>query len=186
MVMELLNDEDIVKKIQSGETELYEMIIVRYQDKLYRYINRMIYSHQDSQDILQIVLIKTYTNIQSFNTKLKFSSWIYRIAHNESINWIKKNKNRYEFLESDQDINSDEKDMYQKMESEINQKLVAGCLKELDPKYKEIILLKYIEDKSYEEISDILRKPVSTVGVLINRAKSKLVEICNKHNNEKK
>lgn len=184
--MELLNDEDIVKKIQSGETELYEMIIVRYQDKLYRYINRMIYSHQDSQDILQIVLIKTYTNIQSFNTKLKFSSWIYRIAHNESINWIKKNKNRYEFLESDQDINSDEKDMYQKMESEINQKLVAGCLKELDPKYKEIILLKYIEDKSYEEISDILRKPVSTVGVLINRAKSKLVEICNKHNNEKK
>lgn len=184
--MELLNDEDIVKKIQNGETKLYELIIERYHDKLYRYINRMIYSHQDSQDILQIVLIKTYTNIQSFNTKLKFSSWIYRIAHNESINWIKKNKNRYEFLESDQDINSDEKDMYQKMESEINQKLVAGCLKELDPKYKEVILLKYIEDKSYEEISDILRKPVSTVGVLINRARSKLVEICNKHNNEKK
>jgi len=174
------SDEKIIQQIQAGNIKLFTIIIERYENKLSRYIWQMVRSLDDREDILQNVFIKTYKNMQSFNTNLKFSSWIYRIAHNETLNWIKKykNDNLLEIMDHDKDINSNEKTFYEKMEHSEGLKNIKSCINQIDIKYKEAILLRYMEEKSYEEISDILRKPISSIGTLIQRGIKELKKTC--------
>jgi len=87
-----LSDKKLVDLVRNKNQELYTHIVNRYQEKLLRYANYLVSNHQISQDIVQTAFIKAFKNLQGFNTKKKFSSWIYRIVHNESINAIKKNK----------------------------------------------------------------------------------------------
>jgi len=173
-----LTDEQLVKQIVNGDTEKYELIVVRYQQKLARYIKRLTNRPEEVDDLLQEVFIKVYKNLRQFNFKLSFSSWIYRIAHNESINliksgWIQKitSLEPLFFIGKEDQIEQeiDRKQLRREMET---------CLNKLEAKYKEVLLLHYYEDKSYEEISDILRLPVKTVGVLIYRGKLKLKTLC--------
>ena len=178
--MEIDSDERIIEKIRGGDISLYKKIIERFEDKLGRYINQMIYSRADKEDVLQEVFIKTFKNLNSYNSDLKFSSWIYRIAHNETINWIKKNqKNKMvEIIDNDVDINSQEKSAYEKMSHIKDIKKIQKCIGKIPIKYKEAILLRYIEEKTYEEISDILRKPTSSIGTLIQRGIKELQKTC--------
>ncbi|MGB6838803.1 MAG: sigma-70 family RNA polymerase sigma factor, partial [Microgenomates group bacterium] len=85
-----ISDEDLAKLVQEGNTDKYEELVKRYQEKLYRYLSYLTKEPDDSEDLLQDTFISVYKNIHRFNTKLKFSSWIYRIAHNKAINHIKK------------------------------------------------------------------------------------------------
>src|SRR3989339_113979 len=84
-----LTDEQIVAQIVGGDSQKYELIVARYQKKLGRYIKRLTNRQEEVDDLLQEVFIKAYQNLRRFNQKLQFSSWIYRIAHNESVNLIK-------------------------------------------------------------------------------------------------
>lgn len=175
-----LSDEQLVEKVINGETQLYEQIVLRYQDKLKRYIKRLTNLSLEVDDLLQEVFIKAYKNLRRFNPKLQFSSWIYRIAHNESVNLIKSSWiQKITSIEPLFFIGKEDK-----TEAEIDrkqlQKQLHSCLKKLQIKYKEPLVLYYFEDKSYEEISDILRIPVKTVGVLIYRGKLKLKSLCQK------
>lgn len=83
-----ITDESLVTKILSGKKELFYYLIKRYETKLRRYILRITNRKNEVDDLLQNVFIKTYKNLPTFNKELNFSSWIYRIAHNESINLI--------------------------------------------------------------------------------------------------
>src|SRR4030065_1487483 len=87
-----LTDEKIVELVCKKDKELYSQIIKRYQDKLIRYANYLVGEDNYAADIVQESFIKAYINLNGFNTKKKFSSWIYRIVHNEVINLIDKNK----------------------------------------------------------------------------------------------
>ena len=178
-----LSDEDIVKKVIDGDLQLYEQIVIRYQDKLSRYIKRLTNRSQEVDDLVQEVFIKVFKNLRRFNPKLKFSSWIYRIAHNESVNliksgWIQKitSLEQLFFLGEKSDIEEklDQRQLEQKMKK---------CLKQLPIKYKEVLVLYYYEDKSYQEISDILRINNQTVGVLLHRGKIKLKKLCQNKTN---
>jgi RNA polymerase sigma-70 factor (ECF subfamily) len=180
-------DSELVKL--SLENQDYFLCIVRkYEAPLMRYIRRITnVSLEDAEDLLQETFIKVYTNLNGFDTSLKFSSWIYRIAHNEVISNFRKLKVRPEKINSE--INGD---VLKKIKSELNiekeidQKILkeklVNLIDQLDIKYREVIILKYLESKSYEEISDIIKKPVNTVGTLINRAKNKLNNIIKNNN----
>ncbi len=170
------NDEQIVELIQSGRVELFGVLINRYEKKLLRYAGKMLDDYGDRQDVVQEIFIKTYINIQSFDTKRKFSSWLYRIAHNEIVNVFKKNK-RLRFLPIfDLDtffpqFTKDKSDFYLEAERREMQKIIEFGLNKLDRKYRESIILYYLEEFSYKEIADILKIPIATVGVRIKRAK---------------
>ena len=173
-----LSDELLVAKVINGDTELYEQIVLRYQDKLKRYIKRLTNRSLEVDDILQEVFIKAYKNLRQFDPKLKFSSWLYRIAHNESVNlikssWIQKITSLEPLFFLDKEDKTEEELDRQQLQKQIN-----SCLNRLEVKYKEPLVLYYFEDKSYEEISDILRVPAKTVGVLIYRGKLKLKTLC--------
>ena len=174
-----LTDEQIVAQIVGGDSQKYELIVARYQKKLGRYIKRLTNRQEEVDDLLHEVFIKAYQNLRRFNQKLQFSSWIYRIAHNESVNlikssWIQKITSLEPLLLLGDTKNQIEEKLEQK---QLAQKM-ADCLKQLPVKYREPLILYYFEDKSYQEISDILRLNSQTVGVLIYRGKVKLKTLC--------
>ncbi len=177
------SDEEIVHLIQSGGADYFGILIERYEDKIRRYARKLLSNKEDTDDIIQGIFIKAYTNIQSFDVKRKFSSWLYRIAHNELVNHLRKRKffSSFDFdtffphivhihdNETDKELNRQEM-----------QEIIDKCLNELEPKYREPIILYYLEELSYKEIADILHLPIPTVGVRLNRGKEKLKSIYNK------
>lgn len=146
----------------------------RYEDKLLRYIIRISkFSREDSEDILQEVFIKTYFNLNEFDKELKFSSWIYRIAHNETVSAIRKKVVRPTIS---LDVEDMEKfggvfDMTKDIDNTLDRKMIDNALSNLDEKYREVLVLRFLDEKDYTEIADILKKPISTVGNLILRGK---------------
>jgi len=181
MAKDDVSDNDLIKIIRNKNRESYSFIMERYKGKLFSYLYRLIGNKDEVEDILQDVFIKTYRSLKSYDTKKKFSSWIYRIAHNEAINHIKR-KSLKKFI-SWEDISST-KDKLEMSESDNipegiwirkeETKKVNRAIDNIPFKYKQVLILRYYSDKSYDEISDILKKPVNTVGTLINRAKKRL------------
>lgn len=176
--MDTQRDEIIVDNICNGDTDLYSVIIDRYQNKLIRYINFMIRNHDHTVDIVQETFIKAYINLRGFDTDRKFSSWIYQIAHNEALNFIKKHKKQI-FITDEMDFASEE-DIEADFDRKEEYKNLEKCIDVLDIKYSGPLILFYFEKKSYSEISDILRMPEGTVATRINRAKSLMKKICQK------
>ncbi len=168
-----LPDEELVERIRKENSELYVEIVKRYQQKLYRYLAYLIGNSSEAEDLVQNVFTKAYQNLFSFNIKKKFSSWIYRIAHNEGVNFIKKRKREKHISLEDLDfpLVDNTSSMSDNLIKEELQKNVKQSLDTLESKYREPLILYYFEDKSYKEISDILRIPVKTVGTFIFRGK---------------
>ncbi len=183
--MKNLTDEELVEKVRKEDSELYAEIVKRYQQKLYRYLRYLTNRPSEAEDLLQDVFIKTYRNLSSFNTKKKFSPWIYRIAHNEGINFAKKVSKKKEISledlgEIDFSSGRENNDLENVLVKEEIRKKVKECLDELTIKYREVLTLYYFEEKSYREISDILKIPIKTVGTLIFRGKRIVKAICEK------
>lgn len=175
------NDEDVVKRVQSGDTESFGILVERYEKKIKRYAKKFLNIEEDIADIVQEIFIKTFTNIKSFDTDKKFSSWIYRIAHNELVNVLKKKeKNPLLFFDPDtffpHPVAKETAD--KKVRDKEIRKNLDKCLNKLSPKYRETLFLHYIEELDYREIADIMRIPISTVGVRLKRGKKLLKSIC--------
>ena len=152
-------------------------LINRYEKKLLNYIIRISgVMHEEAEDILQEVFIKIYQNLNDFDASLKFSSWAYRIAHNMTINHYRKKQARPQsvFLDPENDFLENiasELNLEQEVDLEFLRENINKILNDLRQEYREILVLKFLEQKSYKEISDILKKPIGTVGTLVNRAK---------------
>jgi len=174
-----ISDEALVDIIRNSDKERYAEIIRRYQAKLVRYARAVTGDDHMGDDAVQEAFIKAYRNLNGFDTKKKVSSWMYRIVHNEAMNmfhlWKKK-----EPIES-----AVESDSGMRVEDEyIRKELIRhaqACLEKMRMKYREPLTLYYMEEKSYEEISDILRIPAGTVATRINRAKGIMKNICEKN-----
>lgn len=178
-------DEEIVEKC-SVDTSFLTELISRYESKLDIYIYRKSgASQEDRQDLLQDIFIKVYKNIKDFDSSLKFSSWIYRIAHNEMIDWYRKKKRRptVYFEENTEIVQrlASEIDIVKDLVSKERLEDIQEEIKKLSTDYQEIIQLRFFEEKSYDEISDILKIPPGTVATRINRAKKKLQETLKKY-----
>lgn len=177
MQLSQLTDEQLVEKIREDNPEFYSEIIKRYQTKLSHYLRKFINHPDELEDVLQVVFIKVYKNLYGFNINKKFSSWIYRITHNEAINHLKKYKKRKVPLDDVEYKIIDEKiDLQDSADKNLLKKRMEELLFKIKSKYREPLILFFFEQKSYEEISDILRIPKNTVGTLILKGKSLLRE----------
>jgi RNA polymerase sigma-70 factor (ECF subfamily) len=166
------NDEDIAKSVQSGQVDLFGILVDRYEEKMKRYARKFLYDTEDAQDVIQEIFLKTYENINSFDTKRKFSTWLYRIAHNELINALKKKKTLPLFdLDKFFPHHYHDNGLSQQIDRQDTRQIINQHLGKLEPKYREPIILYYLEGLSYKEIADVLHIPVSTVGIRIKRAK---------------
>lgn len=175
-----MSDEEAVA-LTLREKAFYGHIVFRYEDKLDRYIRRLgISNEEDRKDVLQNIFIKVYKNLQGFDTSLSFSSWIYRIAHNEAISWYRKAHVRpegHQVDEGDEIISltsTGEESAEKKFDAKIHAKELNRALRKIPEKYRDPLILRFFEHKEYEEISDILQMPPGTVGTLIHRGKQEL------------
>ena len=173
-------DEELALLVQQGMEDPFGILMDRYTQKLLRYGKKFISRHDNIEDIVQDVFIRVYRNIQSFNTNLKFSPWIYRIAHNAFVNHLRKiDKEPLLVFDFDALLNHpiyEDPTIKEKENEEIRVLLDKG-LKQLPSAYREVLVLYYFEDLSYQEIADVLHVPTGTVGIRLKRAR----EILKKH-----
>ncbi len=176
-ILNTQTDEEIVIEIKKGDKEKFGILINRYVEKLKRYARKFIQDKVDIEDLVQDVFIKAYQNIQSFDESRKFSPWIYRIAHNEFVNQIRK-KITQKILPIDFDTFFPHPEALEKADTDteafFTEKILEEYLNKLDPKYREVLVLYFYEEMDYKQIGEVLAIPVSTVGVRIIRAKEKL------------
>ena len=173
------------------EKDCFYFLMKRYENRLLTYINRMTnISRVESEDLLQEIFIKIYSNLNGFIQEMKFSSWDYRIAHNEIINQYRKNRLHSSTVSLDRksdddsgvdELISDTFNIHDKYVANEDAGRVREALAELPVKYREVLVLRYFEEQTYEEISVILRKPAGTVATLLNRARSKFKKIAMRH-----
>ncbi len=180
LMTEGLTDEAIAQLVQGGDTNAFAELVRRYEAKMTRYARKFLFQGEDIRDLVQEVFIKAYVNIQSFDVKRRFSPWLYRIAHNEFINAVKK-KTKLPTFSFDFDAVLPQLVAKETAESAMAQsevkKLLDSYLDKLDTKYKEPLVLYYIEEMDYKEIAEILKLPVATVGVRLNRGKAMLRKV---------
>lgn len=177
----ITNHEDCINKTDNELVRLsldnpdhFLCLSKRYESKLLHYIMRISkFRQEDAEDILQDVFIKTYYNLNEFDDELKFSSWIYRIAHNQTVSEIRKKVSRPSIPLEKEDIDrfEDAFDITKEIDNSFDREIIDKAISQLDEKYREVLILRYLDEKDYVEISDILKKPVSTVGNLIARGK---------------
>ena len=180
------NYEDIeLVALSKNDSQYFYCLMKRYEDKLSNYVKRFTYlPDEDIDDIVQESFISAYQYLNDCDCKLKFSSWMYRIVHNQAINFMKKNKQSVKIdVENDDEFvdwlvadNNIEKET---INSHFNE-YVKTVIEKLKPIYKEVLVLKFFEDKDYQEISDILQKPMGTVATLLSRAKIQFKQIYEK------
>lgn len=174
-------DEEIVA-LTLKNPEAYGFLVERYEEKLLRYIMRIsVNTKEDAEDVLQDVFLSAYKNLNDFDQDLKFSSWIYRIAHNKVIGHFRKVTARpktttYEGDSQLLNILASEENVALNLERKYNAAEVREVLDLLDEQYREVLVLKFLDEKDYKEISDILEKPMGTVATLISRAKKQFKE----------
>lgn len=171
MVLKNTSDEKLAVLVKKDNNEAFEELINRYEKPLLRYVVRLNRDEDIAEDIVQDTFISVYKNINSFDTKRKFSSWIYRIAHNKSVNEIKKHSKTFALNDEIEieDERNDHKDTEKRLDESIIREKIQNEIDKLPLKYKEIIILRYVQEESYDEISDILQIPKNTVGVRIKR-----------------
>ncbi len=173
------SDNELVS-LALKDQAFFAVLVNRYSPKLSRYIKRISnFDNEEVEDVLQDIFIKLYKNLNDFDIDLKFSSWIYRIAHNQVISHHRAKSARPQTVEIDDFLANRlraEIDLNVEIENRDLQREISAVLTKLKPIHREVLVLRFFEEKSYEEISDILKKPNGSVATLIYSAKKELKE----------
>src|SRR5690606_3246457 len=172
-----------IKQVLRGDQEAFGEIVELFKDKVFHLCYRMLGNRHEAEDIAQEAFARAYVNIHSFNQKRKFSTWLYRIATNLCIDRIRKKKPDY-FLDAEV-AGTDGLTMYSQIaaegkspDSEVEtlelQEIVQREILRLPDKYRVVIILRYIDDLSLNEISEVLDMPLGTVKTRIHRGREAL------------
>lgn len=172
-----------IKKVKKGDQSAFEDIVVLFQSKIYQHCYRMLGNAHEAEDVAQEAFIRAYVNIHSYDDSRKFSTWLYRIATNLSIDRLRKRKPDY-FLDAEIK-GTDGLDMYSQLatdarlpEEEVQgmelEKMIYQEIANLPPIYRSIITLRYLEEFSLKEISEIMDLPLGTVKTRIHRGREAL------------
>lgn len=172
-------DAELVKTTLQNPNDYIELVR-HYQEPIRRYLRRLGCNNtDDTDDLLQEIFLKVYLNLNDFDPDLTFSSWIYRIAHNETISFFRKRSIRPMPYASEDEVAmleniADNTNLIRSTEAKMDAATVREALATLEPQYRDVLILKFFEEKSYIEISDILKIPMGTVATLIRRGKEQL------------
>ncbi len=167
-------DAVLVRACRDGDEKAFAVLVERHEKAIFNAAFRMVNDYDDAKDITQGVFLKAYESLGSYDPSFKFFSWIYRIAINESLNFLQR-RDRLEPL--DEDDASTDPDPEERAAGDEISRGVQGALMTLAPDYRAVIVLRHFLDCSYEEISRIVRVPEKTVKSRLFTARQQLKEI---------
>jgi RNA polymerase sigma-70 factor (ECF subfamily) len=183
-------DSDLIKEALAGSQDAYANLMNKYHDAIYSLIYRMIRNKEETEDLTQEAFIKAFSSLKNFSEEFAFSTWLYKIASNNCIDFIRKRKLKTYSI--DKPIESDESDFSYELADttyapdrnlieEQQKRAIQEAINSLPDKYRIVIVMRHNEEKSYEEISEFLKLPLGTVKAHIFRAR----EILNKYLKDK-
>jgi RNA polymerase sigma-70 factor (ECF subfamily) len=176
-------DSRMIQEALKGDDRAYKNLMNKYHDAIYNFIYRMVHDREQVEDLTQEAFIKAFSSLKSFNEEFAFSTWLYKIATNNSIDYIRKKK--LQMYSIDKPIESKDSDFVFELPDESyeadkdlisNQRavLLRQAIDDLPEKYRRVIALRHVEERSYEEIAEILKLPIGTVKAHIFRARELL------------
>jgi len=180
-----MTDQEIIQGLKNRDETAFKEFVDKYQHLVLNVSNNFVHNKDDAMDISQEVFIKVYDSVDSFREQSKLSTWLYKIAVNRSLNYLRDKKRRNIFSSLDlifenknhnplENMADDEKISQEKMESEERKKILFKAIDELPKKQKTALTLNKLEGLPYKEIAGIMDTSVTETGVLINRARKKL------------
>ncbi|MCX6152132.1 MAG: sigma-70 family RNA polymerase sigma factor [Ignavibacteriales bacterium] len=179
-----LTDEQLISEFQINNTvEAYELLVKRYKDPLMNFVYRFVGDRDVSSDVVQDTMIRFYLNKDSYKSFAKFSTWIYTIATNLAKNELKRRKRKRLFSIDNDD---DEQEIVIKdnaalpdvlADSELKNRIIEKALSKVKPVYREVVILRDVQDLSYEEIAEITGLSIGTVKSRINRGRTQLQKL---------
>lgn len=176
-------DYDLVRKAKAGDGRAYDTLVEMYRDAVFNVIYRMVRNKQEAEDLTQETFIKAYNSINSFNETYAFSTWLFKIATNHCIDFFRKRKLvthsldepiKYKDEEIKHEYPTEEPTVEHKMVASEKSQIIHQAINKLPEKYRMAIILRHHEEKSYEEIAQILDLPLGTVKARIFRAREML------------
>jgi len=188
-----------VKRAQEGDELAFAALLKRYRDSIYFLLLKMINNPSDAEDLTIEAFGKAFRNIHKYSPDFAFSTWLFKIASNNCIDYIRKNKNKeYSFQPNSEDMSqTGDSDKSYNMQLESSHpkpdevlmtrekaERLRAVVQELKPRYKKLVELRYYEEYSYEEIAESLKLPLGTVKAQLFRARELLFNILkDKHQN---
>lgn len=171
-----MTDKEIIELYKAGQREkAFSEIVESYSERLYWHVRRFLCSHEDTDDLLQEIFIKVWSSLSSFRGESQLYTWIYRIATNESLNYLQKQKIRaalrFEDITSKLDDKIDEDSGVDGNEA---QKALMKAVSRLPSKQKTVFIMRWFDDLSYEEISEILGTSVGALKASYHFAQEKI------------
>jgi RNA polymerase sigma-70 factor (ECF subfamily) len=165
------DDSVLVSECLRGDRKAFEVIVERYQKPVFNLALRIVNDYDDAQDVAQSAFVKAFENLKSYNPKYKFFSWLYRIAINESLNFVgqRQNLQRLDEAEVSKELSPEET-----LDTAINSQAVQDALMKLKLEHRVVIILKHFQELSYREISYILDLPEKTVKSRLFTAREQL------------
>lgn len=182
------SDEELIERFQKGDIRAFEQIVQRYKDQLLNFVFRFLGNQEQAEDILQETFLRVYRNRHAYRRVAKFSTWIYTIAGNLARTELRKRKRRRFFSISDMGVEDKDFEVSDEVfnpesyvDTVLHDDVIQQEINKLSPKFREVIILRDIQELSYEEISKILRIPIGTVKSRVNRARLRLQAQLKKH-----
>ncbi len=160
--MQQPDELQLIEEFKSGNEQAFNQLVLRYQEKIYWIVRRLINDHDDADDVVQNVFLRAYHSLKSFKGESSFYTWIYRIAVNVSLNELRRRKIRKTFS-LDEEVHqfaSHDDTPLQQLEKEEQHKAIERAIERLPEKQKKVFLLRYYEELPYEEIAAILKTSV--------------------------
>jgi RNA polymerase sigma factor (sigma-70 family) len=180
-----LGESEVIKRILAGEKELYEILVRRNNQKLYRVIRSYLKDGAEIEDTMQNTYLKAYTNLHQFRLDASFSTWLIRIGINDALARVKEKGKQYAinqdsfFMEQNtilQMPDKNELNPQDKMIKNESKQLLENAIDELEIKYRTVYILKEVEEMTHDEIATALDLTVANVKVRLHRAKEMLKE----------
>jgi RNA polymerase sigma factor (sigma-70 family) len=177
-----LEDDEFVLNAMKGDQKAFKMLMEKYQKPLYFHVLKMVKDHEQVEDLVQEAFMKAFNNIQSYNTNYAFSTWLYRITTNHTIDYLRKRKLKTTSIhdpvrtrdgEIEIEISSHNETDRQIMRKE-RKVIIHEAINNLPEKYRQVIEMRHLDEMSYDEIADELDLPLGTVKAHIFRAREML------------
>ena len=177
----VLADSELVQSTLAGRESDFDELVRRYQRPIAAYVYRMVGDYDAALDLTQEVFIKVYASLSRYRPEFKFSTWIYKIAHNAAIDHLRRHATRQAIASSETDraeVIIESRRLSPEQESERTERCteIETVVQMLPPPYRELILLRHSQDLSYEEIAEVTGLPLGTVKNRLFRAREAMRE----------